>query len=532
MVGFGWGSNLVIGTRIPTVGGVEDLFTEYTVVRERARQERSRSDHAPEVLAMIREDVGQVLSDMLGTTEFESAGYSRERVESKLLILVSLLRDRFPEFVSPDELEATERFVEMAFGCYEHGLEAEVGDSSVFLVSMRMSTATPEYQDELVPLVPAMHYVPGHLRSLMVMGVPPYIIDSYTVAGGLPGYLVCCPVYGEQGLSRTRNEFIRSARGDAQRAVDFATQRLGARLIGLGGVLPSLTRYGQTVQAPNAVITTGHAGTISLVGSHVELAIKARPDDEQASTIGVLGLGSIGQSIAKNLAARYGNSGHRLLVYDVDERSTQRVLSALGTPTGSVNKAASAVDLIAQSDIVVSAITTRIDLAKEMLPGSTNNKPLAGKVIIDDSQPFAFIPRQVADLGGQLTWVVARAGSNIQRSWYDYASMADPHSDLFGCEAELAVIAAEYGRRINDGADPDVALKLVEQYAVRQAADPKHVEAISLLFQRYGISVAPYQTFAASEWTDQADHVVDLRKPEDDQIDGPTSATSQVSPGA
>ena len=523
--------DLAINKRAQSLNGSKTTFDEYTEVRERARQARIRAGHVPEVLAMIREDVGQVLSDMLGSAEFESAGYSRERVESKLLTLVSMLRDRFSEFVSPEELRATELFVEMAFGCYENGLGPELGDSSVFLVSMRMAAATPEYQNELVPLVPAMHYVPGHLRSLMIMGVPPYVIDSYTVEGGLPGYLVCCPVYGEQGTSRTRHEFIRSARADVQRSIDFATQQLGARLIGLGGVLPSLTRYGQTVNAPGAVVTTGHAGTISLVASYVERAIRTRTVDGPGATIGVLGLGSIGQSIANTLATRYRDSDHQLLIFDVDQRATQRVLSALDSETGTIGSATSAVDLITRSEIVVSAITSRIDLLEEMAAGD-NTKPLAGKVIIDDSQPFAFIPKQVADLGGQLTWVVARSGSNIRRSWYDYGSMADPHTDLFGCEAELAVIAAEYGNQINNGATPQAALNLVEQYGVRQAADPEHVAAISMLFRRYGVSVAPHQTFAASEWTEQPDDIIDLTKAENEPADQPTSSIGNVIPGA
>jgi predicted amino acid dehydrogenase len=473
---------------------------------------------------MIRKDVGRALSDILGSAEFESAGYSRERVRSKIDVLVTLLRERFPEFVSPEELKATELFVETAFGRYESDTGPEVETSSVFLVSMRMAEATPEYQNELVPLVPAMHYVPGHLRSLMIMGVPPYVIDSYTVEGGLPGYLVCCPIYGEQGAGRTRHEFIRSARADVQRSIDFATQRLGARLIGLGGVLPSLTRYGQTVQAPGVVVTTGHAGTISLVSSYVERAIEKRVSDRSAATIGVLGLGSIGQSIANTLATRYSNSDHQLLIFDVDERASQRVLAALETEAGAISATASAIDLITQSDIVVSAITSRIDLIEAMAPDAANNKPLAGTVIIDDSQPFAFVPEQVAALGGQLTWVVARSGPNIRRSWYDYASMANPQTDLFGCEAELAVIAAEYGRQIGDGATPDAALELVAPYGVRQAADPEHVAAITMLFQRYGISAAPHQTFAAAEWTEQPNNIIDLTdNAVDDRIDQPNS---------
>lgn len=524
---------LAIEKQTPAVSEHRDLFAEYLELRERARQARVRADHAPEVLGVIREDVGRTLSDILGSAEFESAGYSRERVESKIGVLISLLRERFPEFVSPEELKATELFLATAFDRYQDGIGSEAGASSVFLVSMRMAAATPEYQNELVPLVPAMHYVPGHLRSLMIMGVPPYVIDSYTVEGGLPGYLVCCPVYGEQGIGRTRHEFIRSARADVQRSIDFATQRLGARLIGLGGVLPSITRYGQTVHAPGVVVTTGHAGTISLVSSYVERALQTRASDTPAATIGVLGLGSIGQSIANSLASQYRDADQQLLIFDVDDRATHRVLTALESEKGAIGKATTAVDLITRSDIVVSAITSRIDLMTAMASDSAENKPLAGTVIIDDSQPFAFVPEQVTALGGQLTWVVARSRPNIRRSWYDYASMADPHADLFGCEAELAVIAAEYGRQIGDGATPDAALEWVAQYGVRQAADPKHVAAISTLFHRYGISAAPHQTFAAGEWIEQPDDIIDLTDNKtDDQVDQPNSQESRIAPGS
>ena len=487
-------------------------FDEYRHLRERAGVERRRSALPAHVLDMIRSDVGDRFAPEIGSPSVEAASYSRERVEAKIFDLVHLLGDSYSEFVSPAELAATELFLDTAFSHYDGTCELPVDPDGrptfAFLVHMRLSSDTVAYGDELVPLVPAMHYVPPELRALMMMGVPPYIADTYRSNGAL-GHLIVSPVFADIATGVPRSTFIRSSRPIVQDAVDFA-ERLGARFIGLGGLLPSLTRYGQAVEPTRSIITTGHAGTISLVLSNVERATQrwaGSAIDAAGPTIGVLGLGSIGRSIASAVLSYFGDRCP-VIVYDHDPAAADGFRSSLDSfAAGRLTVVPSTGALIARSDIVVSAVTTMVDLDAELEGSLVGKLPLSGKVFIDDSQPYSFAPDRVAQLGGEVTWVVARTDGRIRRRWYDYATMADAQCDFFGCEAEVAALAAEFGDLVASGSSEQAAFEVVGELAVSRAAALADVAAIAKLFDKHGIVVAPPQTFGAN----RGPEIIDLR---------------------
>ncbi|MEM8922123.1 MAG: hypothetical protein AAGD35_01385 [Actinomycetota bacterium] len=472
----------------------QDLWDDYRRLRIEAERQRLRADHTQAALALLRTEVADWIAAEDVLRPHSPDAVDRRSVEARIGGLVTRLR-RFPEFVSDAELAATERFVEFVFACHRHtpsSLVAPGRTGFAFLVQMRLSADSLDYADELVPLVPAMHYVPARLREPMMFGVPPYVADTYEV-DGQPGHLIVTPVFAADAVGVDRSTFIRRARARTQDGIDLA-RRLGARVIGLGGVLPSLTRYGQAVDARGGVLTTGHAGTIRLVAANVDRAVD-RVGPSSTPVIGVLGLGSIGQSIALWLTRRYGGE-IAVIACDRDSAARQRFFNrATATAGGGIAVTTSSDDLIARANVIVSAVTDRIDLGDH--PGDPSSR-LVGTHIIDDSQPFSFSPRQVVGQGGTVTWVIADTERNIRRHWYHYGTMADRHDHFFGCEVEAAVLTAEHHRLLAAGVAPDAALSRLRATAVRRAATLDDVATIGALFDAHGVGIAPPQTFAVA----------------------------------
>lgn len=433
---------------------------------------------------------------------------SRHMAEAKLRGLTRLL-SRFPEFVSAAELAATEQFLDMAFGIYEHqdptvnSADHKDGFGFAFVVQIRVSPHNLDYAGELVPFVPVMHYVPPELREAAMLGLPPFVTDTYTV-NDRPGYLIIAPVFDCDARRQSRSDFVRTSRRTVQDAIDFA-RRLGACVIGLGGVLPSITRYGQAIAAGDAILTTGHGGTISLVMANIERALSRR-DGGANPALGVLGLGSIGQAIAHEVITRY-HGELPINVCDRDPAARRRFENSIqGLPDAHlIGVQAEASNLISQATIVVSAVAGRVDLDAH---GAVKDR-LDGHFFVDDSQPYSLSPRQVTDRGGSITWVVGHTGPGIVRHFFDYGTMVDRNHDVFGCEAEAAALTAELNSRVDHGLSTEDAFGQIADLAVRHAATNRDVKNITELFDRHGIGLAQPQTLQTT--ADEAT-TIDLTK--------------------
>jgi hypothetical protein len=198
--------------------------------------------------------------------------------------------------------------------------------------------------------------------------------------------------------------------------------------------------------------------------------------------MGVIGgAGSIGWSTT--VAALEMIDGHEIYTYDkrIADLKTQASLSTR------IKVAPTAADVLRDANIIVAAVTGKIDLAADEFAGLDLN----GKVIIDDSQPGCFDKEQVEARGGKLVWVVGedasdrqfitRDGLHTDGVPYNYGDNAGLYgrASEFGCGQEAAVIAAHraYDR------------------AVTGPVTPQNVREIGELFEDSGVRVAPFQAY-------------------------------------
>ena len=421
------------------------------------------------------------------------AAFDRARIERKIGGLVDYLAANFADIPAVD-LEATIRHTEMAFELYEqrtgdHSPHPDGDGSFAFIVPPRMSRLLTEYGQEVEPAIPGMRYVPNELRADMIVGLPPSVIDVYeTGVDDVRGYLVFTPIYADMMIDLDPVAGLAVAQRNINAAVDFAQERLGVSSVGLGAVLPALTRFGQLVDNPNVTVTTGHAGTIALISKLLD-DVETQQLLCADAPLGVLGLGSIGASIARVLAGRY--PGREMIIYDNEDRKISRTVERFRWD-GHLPKVATDVgDLLKRSGAVVSAITGTIDLGT-----LGTDIDLGGTLIIDDSQPASFDPMQVAAHGGTAIWVIGRhVDRRIQRETYDYGTMLDPSADLFGCEGE-AVALAMLDHDLKMGRSPDApGRENLDLLAQRRPVDPDRAHSMAMLFDYYGIGPAPHQAF-------------------------------------
>lgn len=288
-----------------------------------------------------------------------------------------------------------------------------------------------------------------------------------------------------------------------QQLARFVTER-GIELVGLAGEIPGQSGFGAEFRetpglAHELHTTTGHAGTVWLIKQGVE-DLKKRAEYVDETTIGILGAGSIGRAAGEALLGD-GSLARKIVAFDSSKGKVRYQFGAY-EHSGRVEEAESMLSLLQSSEakIIVSAVTTFVDL--DDLEREHNTKiDLAGKVIMDDSQPAAFSLEQVESRGGKLMWVIGsdqsadgfatRRGGDLTYSGRPFAyggegiGMAEDEgeegSTVFGCEAELAALSRA-GRL-------DLALRGRVDFR-----DPKVQETVEII-QKSGIRTARPQAY-------------------------------------
>ncbi len=387
--------------------------------------------------------------------------------------------------------QATSSFYNHTFDTFESSKSVDM--ERVFLVTRRASSLdADEYASESryhVPLaVPAFSVSPW-IRMRAQIGLPPLIVDTYTASNDRVrrGAVMIAPLYADMLLHLSSREAQKVADENLASSIAFA-HRLGARVIGLGALLPQLTRFGTTLSGlennENRVTTTGHGGTVFLVCETVTRLI----DDFgfSGTEIGVLGAGgSIGGATCEYLLST--NPDVHLNVFDVRTDRTALLRARLGSR---VDICESVRDVVERCAVTISAITGYIDLDDIELKDGTPID-LADRVIVDDSQPGSFYRQQVEARRGALVWVVGSDGSQdgfltrdgsltqgVPYNYGDRAGLFGPASE-FGCGLEAGVIAAS-------GAD---------EVAIRGPVTTADVARVGALFREYGVEVAGFQSY-------------------------------------
>ena len=480
-----------------------ELFNHYFDLRDQAGevekvegealhavQEATRSWLASgDLLALPENDDSCVPSGrFLYYTEF-----SEELARKRILGLVDYLEQHHADQVHPAELAATRAFIESTYAMYnetpapDSEVASDADGSFAFIVPARMSRKNTEYGQEVEPVIPAFRYLPNELRSQMLVGLPPFVIDQYREdEQGRRGYLILAPVYGDMMDDMSSlTELINAAHGNVNAAVDFAHRRFGVKTVGLGATLPALTSYGKSITNPNVITTTGHGGTAELINMTIESALQGR----RPESVGVLGLGAIGASIAEIVAEKYPIPVN---VYDTKASKIGRLMAKnAGLENPKFALSSSEKDLIDNSEVIVSAITSELD------PEALGITTMEGKIYVDDSQPGSLDPAKARALGGTLLWVIGSdsQGDTVTRRGYDYATLVDQHTDVFGCEAEAASLY-KYGQELLQRGMPEAAAeRIVRKVALREAVTPQSAGRIGALFRKFGIVAAQPQAF-------------------------------------
>ncbi|MFV0259237.1 MAG: NAD(P)-binding domain-containing protein [Acidimicrobiales bacterium] len=335
---------------------------------------------------------------------------------------------------------------------------------------------TNRYVSEVDVVVPALRFLGPRDRLDVFESMPPMIVSRHRSGG------VVFSVGLHQGsLARLGRGVsgMRQLRHSIGAQMSWLADRHGVELFGLGATLPALTRYGQAVQPDRRPfsITTGHAGTVCLINRSLTRALHRA--DRPHPSIGVVGLGSIGGSVAEHLAAR---GVCDVLVWDRHPGPIRRLMDRVGDgsparPAGSLS------EVLGTCVATVSCVTGRL-----ALEGRRPRGPGGGTrpTVIDDSQPAALSPSAATRAGLDLEWVVGRDTSPqrpLERTnGYRYGTdgLASP-ADVWGCEAEVAVLA------LSGHADAAVDGPITQD----------DVSLVDDLFDRYQITLAPSQAFGS-----------------------------------
>ncbi len=158
-------------------------------------------------------------------------------------------------------------------------------------------------------------------------------------------------------------------------ALDYCEER-GARIVGLGGLLPSATRAGRALTGgPRRVgVTTGHSYTAVAIAQYVRNVESALDGGARIAVLGAAG--STGRAALRCLA-RGGRQREMILI---DQPVKRRVLEDLADEIGGLVGVATSLDSIKAADVLVCVTNaSRALVTADMLAESC--------VVIDDAQP-------------------------------------------------------------------------------------------------------------------------------------------------
>lgn len=369
----------------------------------------------------------------------------------------------------------------------------------VFMVTRRAHKAdNDEYESESryhFPLATSQFYVSPEMRMRSQFGLPPFVADTYTKSDKYTerGALVIAPLYQDMTIDiASDTERMLIGYKALAASVEFSHRKLGASVIGLGALLPQITKFGSLLTniegADERTTTTGHGGTVHLIAETVKKVLEQPSIAERFNgKIGVIGgAGSIGWSSIT--AVRHTIPDMEIYTFDTrTDKLAERLSDELAKDIVLGN---GVIDVLEKTDVIISAITSVIDIDEEE-ERVGRRIDLHGKVIIDDSQPGCFHRQQIEDRGGTLVWVVGkdtsangfmtRDGRYTDGVGYNYGDKSGLYGleSEFGCGIEAAVIAqsGQHDRAIHAPVTPDDVKKIGE------------------LFESAGATVADFQSF-------------------------------------
>lgn len=408
--------------------------------------------------------------------------YSRDRILRALDSIDAAVRKtgQWPDHT--EALERTTEFVDQAFAVYDGSLTPELPADRAFVVPSRMLDDDPVHGGEIafvLPLLDSRYGVESWVVRRFFAALPPMILSTYGAADGRQGKVVSAPV----SAAVIDDLGARAGYAMAQRivsdAAEFAHRRLGAPVAGLAATLPTLTRYGRTIDVPGLVTTTGHGGTVHMVRRLVEDVLGSGLVSG-AAWLGVVGAaGTMGQAVLAALLDAFPDVP--ILACDLPNR-----LGRIADGPPRLCTTSDVTEVFAACEVVVSAITQRLDL--DAIAAAAD---LAGRVLIDDSQPGCVDRLEWEKHGGVLLWPVGTATSDspaLRRidgyRYGEHAGLLTTH-DHWCCEAEAAAIGltGEFGAALRGPVTPEAARRigrLCEQVGLGAAQPQSYAQPVRL----------------------------------------------------
>lgn len=344
-----------------------------------------------------------------------------------------------------------------------------------FAISTRASKYSKDYWGEVYELFPILEHVDIEQAYNFLKKLPPFEIAAYVDSSNKKvGSVVFVPVLADiTDDYRLKLSTLRAVNRRVDDAMSFISNSLEASYVGLGGILPKLTNYGQKIKNKNLHSTTGHAGTTWLLFSTLDKVLHSK-GASQIRTIGFIGGGGIGRAILAKTISTYGNK-YEYQIYDKRDKVNQENKAYIYNKYEvKINISSNNEELIDKSEVIISAITSFIEL---------DSMDLSHKIFIDDSQPGSFSRKSIHDLGGKLLWVVGHSDNkNIPRrnDKYKFGPLGLlGSSDYWGCEAEIITLYHEG----------------LSNICVNEAVTPNDVEKIGKLLALNGFAIAEPQSF-------------------------------------
>jgi hypothetical protein len=401
--------------------------------------------------------------------------------------------------------ERSQEFALKAFDCYERPDAFGGPFDSVFAVPLRANGVDDKYASDtnaFLPILSRQFGITPEIQLRGVLGVPPSVIETNTQGGGdgSRGATIFVPLFSTMMTDIDNSQGLRNRIGAEimQKASELAHVRLGAKMLGLGATFPKISGYGALFKyhpsrdMQSLVTTTGHAGTVYLIHATVRSLLGTRTFGGRDIKLGVVGAaGSIGWATIETVFDTLGD--FELYAFDNRAAVLREKIDAYTTDCGRrITQCDSAMEVLRQSDIIVSAVTTPINLdnldpVDEHVP--VGERSLAGKAIIDDSEPKAFVEDQISSRGGCFVGVVGESKQllALRRDglWtggptnpYNFGDEAGLYGDgCWGCDAERIALSSV-------GAIGD---------AVATEVTPADVQKIGQHFRELGIGAAPFQ---------------------------------------
>lgn len=289
---------------------------------------------------------------------------------------------------------------------------------------------------------PAFKYLPDKFVLWFVRFLPPITLSKITgvksvnTGEEIRGYLlsiVLSPEHMKKDLSLVKKRI---------KQLSLLAQKKGCSLIGLGALLPFLTRYGEDLKGcTKCHITTGHAYTAAAIVKDVRILTETLDLDIPKIKIAIVGAaGSVGSLCAKSFVNI--NPNLDLLLIDIDQkRGLLNKLAILLKERQTTTKIEIGTDLnlLRKADIVVVVSNAH----SSIIHSDVLKK---GAIIIDDSQPRNTSPNLTSNGDGFLVIDVLASYPNLD-CHFDFGLLKDRPDLSFTCLVETAILASfDYGK--------------------------------------------------------------------------------------